>query len=126
MTRSWWHGKKPPTAFSQIKNLVDEAYARTLDVLTQRAHHVTAKEVDEAARTFITQAGFGQQFIHTTGHGVGLDIHEPPSLYWRNQLPLSAGMVVTIEPGIYLNHQFGYRWENTVLITETSCQELTI
>jgi Xaa-Pro aminopeptidase len=125
MTRSWWFGDQPPADFTQIKNLVDEAYSLTLEQLQQPSITVTAQILDETARTFISQAGFGQEFIHTTGHGVGLDIHEPPSLYWKNKQPILPGMIITIEPGIYLPERFGYRWENTVLITDTGCQELT-
>lgn len=76
----------------------------------------TAKQLDEQIRDFITQAGFGKQFIHTSGHGIGLDIHEPPSIFYRNNSPLQANMAITLEPGIYLPDQFGVRYENSIVL----------
>lgn len=125
LTRSWWFGSQPTTEFTKIKNLVDEAYELTLDHLNNHAATLTAKSVDEICRRFLSEAGYGAEYIHTTGHGVGLDIHEPPSLYWKNPVPLAPQMVLTIEPGIYLNDKFGYRWENTVLLTDTTYEILT-
>ncbi len=83
-----------------------------------------ASQLDLTARDYINASGFGQYFIHTTGHGVGLYIHESPSLNQRNDTVLQAGMVITIEPGIYLPDQFGYRFENSVLITTDGVSEL--
>jgi len=77
---------------------------------------ITAKTIDNAARDHISDVGFAKEFIHTTGHGLGLDIHEPPSLSWRNKQKLVAGMVVTVEPGIYLLGKIGYRYENSVVL----------
>lgn len=85
---------------------------------------ITVAELDTAARDLITQAGYGDQFIHTTGHGVGLSVHEYPSVNSRNDIPVQPGMVITNEPGIYLEGKFGYRFENTIAITKKSCNEL--
>ncbi len=126
MTRTWWFGKKPDSEFLEIEEIVQAAYAKSFQLVQHREHTaVMAKDVDAAARSFIAQAGYGEMFIHTTGHGVGLDIHEPPSLSWGDSTVLKPGMVITIEPGIYLDQQFGYRFENTVLITEDGAVELT-
>lgn len=76
---------------------------------------VKAKEIDKAARDVIDKAGFGQFFIHSTGHGVGLDIHELPVISARSETIIEENMVFTIEPGIYLPEQFGVRIEDTII-----------
>lgn len=125
MTRSFWFGQKPTPKFQQIEKLVKHAYQVALDTLATKTN-LTAQNIDEAARNTIKQAGFGHNFIHTTGHGVGLDIHEPPSISWRNKQLIKPGMVITIEPGIYLPGKFGYRHENTVAVIANKAQELTV
>ncbi len=126
MTRTWWFGKKPSETFAEIENIVKAAYQLSFNqALVHSKKSVTAKELDELARQYITDSGYGKEFIHTTGHGVGLDIHEPPSLSWSDETVLLTGMVITIEPGIYLDGKFGYRYENTVLITDAGAVELT-
>ena len=78
---------------------------------------VLAKEIDKAARDVITNAGYGDAFVHSTGHGVGLDIHELPVISASSESVLEEGMVFTIEPGIYLEDAFGVRIEDTVVVT---------
>jgi Xaa-Pro aminopeptidase len=78
---------------------------------------VPCQEIDRAARSVLTQAGFGDAFIHRTGHGLGLSLHEEPYLVEGNTLPLAAGMVFSDEPGVYFPGQFGIRIEDTVVCT---------
>jgi Xaa-Pro aminopeptidase len=86
---------------------------------------VSCGEVDEAARSVLRTAGLAEAFSHSTGHGVGLEIHESPRIGAGQKSRLLAGMVVTIEPGIYLTGEFGIRIEDMVAVTRTGCQVLT-
>ena len=86
---------------------------------------VPAQEVDRAARRVIEQAGYGDHFIHRTGHGLGLEVHEPPYLVEGNEQPLEPGMVFTVEPGVYLPGKGGARVEDVVLITPEGAETLT-
>ncbi|MBU0728219.1 MAG: Xaa-Pro peptidase family protein [Proteobacteria bacterium] len=85
---------------------------------------VSAFDVDQAARQVINQAGLGDRFGHGLGHGVGLAVHEAPSLSWRNRKRLKKGMVVTVEPGVYIPDWGGIRLENMVLVKEKDCEVL--
>lgn len=128
MTRTVWFGDKPSSTFTKIEQAVHEAYQAVLELLHATAPDygkLTAADLDRAARQVIEQAGYGEAFIHTTGHGLGLDIHENLSLNGRNTLPLATDMVITVEPGIYLEGECGYRFENTVVLSEKGPQELT-
>jgi Xaa-Pro aminopeptidase len=125
MTRTIWFGRKPSQKFLEIERVVLTAYAQTLTKLKTRKKELTAKDLDGAARGVIAKQGFADQFIHTTGHGLGLEIHEPPSLFWQNEKPIKPNMTITIEPGIYLPGEFGYRHENTVLVTKKGAKILT-
>jgi len=78
---------------------------------------VKACEVDKAARDVLTEYGYGESFIHSTGHSVGLEVHESPSLSKRDETVIEKGMVLTVEPGIYLKDDFGVRIEDMVYVT---------
>jgi Xaa-Pro aminopeptidase len=78
---------------------------------------VTAEAVDAAARDVIAEAGFGEYFIHRTGHGIGLDVHEEPYIIAGNALPLEPGMAFSVEPGIYQPGRWGARIEDIVIVT---------
>lgn len=80
---------------------------------------VACQEVDRAARAVIAEAGYGEQFIHRTGHGIGTTTHEPPYMIEGEEQPLIPGMCFSVEPGIYLTGEFGVRIEDIVTVTET-------
>jgi Xaa-Pro aminopeptidase len=82
-------------------------------------------EVDEAARSVLRKEGLGDAFSHSTGHGVGLEIHEPPRIGSGQKTRLETGMVITIEPGIYLPDEFGIRIEDMVAVAGDGCEVLT-
>ncbi len=83
-----------------------------------------AQQVDAAARGVIERAGYGGCFPHRTGHGLGLEVHEPPYLVAGNAAPLEAGMVHSVEPGIYLPGRFGVRLEDIVVVENGGARRL--
>lgn len=86
---------------------------------------MTGKEADALTRDYITEKGYGDYFGHSTGHGIGLEVHEGPSLSMRSSIVLEPGMVVTVEPGIYIPEVGGCRIEDDVVLTETGKDVLT-
>jgi Xaa-Pro aminopeptidase len=85
---------------------------------------VTCEQVDAVARDVITQAGWGEHFIHRTGHGIGLDTHEAPYVVAGNDLPIEPGMAFSVEPGIYLAGRCGARIEDIVVCTDDGVRVL--
>ncbi len=105
-------------AYVSVREAADAALARIKP-------GVAAKEVDAAARRVIRQGGYGKYFGHGLGHGIGKDVHEEPVIGPRSRDILEAGMVCTVEPGIYLPGRGGVRIENDVLVTSKGCQVLS-
>ena len=122
MTRTVWVDGISDPDLRRAYDVVMEAQAA--GVAAVRAG-VACVDVDRACRELIASAGWGERFVHGTGHGVGLDIHEAPSLSAASTDTLDAGQVVTVEPGIYLPGLGGIRIEDTVVVTEDGCRPLT-
>lgn len=120
MTRTYVFGE----ADSKQKRIYDTVLQAQLHALAAVKSGVTCGEVDAAAREYIAQAGFGDLFGHSTGHGVGLAIHEAPVVSPKSDTVLSNGMVITVEPGIYLPDTFGVRIEDMVVVTSDGCINL--
>ena len=87
---------------------------------------VKCSTVDKAARNVITKAGFGEFFTHSTGHGVGLEIHEAPTVSYLSETMLESGMIISDEPGIYIENEFGVRIEDMLLVTDEGSKNLTL
>jgi Xaa-Pro aminopeptidase len=112
-------------ATSEQRLVYDAVLEAQLAAIAAVAPGRTAGEVDEAARGVLNRAGLGKYFIHSTGHGVGLEIHESPRVAARQTDLLQPGMVITIEPGVYIGGKFGVRIEDMVLVTERGSEVLT-
>lgn len=106
---------EPTDEQREIYSVVLEAQRRALAAV---ADGVSCREVDAAARGYISECGYGDKYIHGTGHGVGTEIHESPTLNAASGEVLAAGQVVTVEPGIYIAGRMGVRIEDMVLVGE--------
>lgn len=120
-TRTVVFDGEPPAEFERIHAVVRDAFDAAIQTVEPR---VEAQEVDRAAREVIEEAGYGEQFTHRTGHGLGLEVHEEPYIVEGNDRILEAGMVHSVEPGIYLDGQFGSRVEDIVVVTNDGCEQL--
>ena len=115
-------GADPDPEFARVHAVVEAA---AVAAVAAARPGVQARTVDAAARDVITDAGYGEYFVHRTGHGLGLSVHEPPYLTSLSYLVLDKGMVFSIEPGIYLPGRFGCRLEEIVYLDETGARVLS-
>jgi Xaa-Pro aminopeptidase len=122
MTRTVAVGDVPDPEFERVYAAVLEANRAGIDAVRPGA---VAGDVDEVCRSVLREHGYEEAFIHSTGHGVGLDIHEAPSLRRSSTAVLAPGHVVTIEPGVYLPGRFGVRIEDMVAVTTSGAAVLT-
>lgn len=120
-TRTFWVGAQPTDVFVRTVELVRAAQ----DKVIARLHPgMFAAEAHRIARAVFEDACVEMHFTHSLGHGVGLETHESPSVSLRSKMPLEAGMVITVEPGLYYPEWGGVRWEYMVLITEDGAEIL--
>jgi Xaa-Pro dipeptidase len=113
---------QPGSKYAEVFEIVRAAQAAGVAAAVPGA---AIHDVDRACRDTIAAAGFGAAFFTRTGHGLGLEVHEPPSVVAGNPLVLEPGMVITVEPGIYLAGEFGVRIEDTVAITAAAADRLS-
>ena len=122
MTRTFCVGADPEGELARIFAVVGESQAAGAAAVRPG---VSAKEVDDVCRQIIAEAGWAERFEHGTGHGVGLDIHEAPTVSQLGTAILAPGFVVTVEPGVYLPGHGGVRVEDTLVVTEDGARPLT-
>jgi Xaa-Pro aminopeptidase len=113
-TRTYSLGE-PDTAMAQQYSVLQRAHRAAVDAVRPG---VTAEQVDSAARQVLAEAGLAEYFVHRTGHGIGLAVHEEPYIVAGNDLPLAPGMAFSVEPGIYFPGRWGARIEDIVVVTE--------
>ncbi|HWO77603.1 MAG TPA: Xaa-Pro peptidase family protein [Bacillus sp. (in: firmicutes)] len=113
---------EPSSELKEIYDIVLEAQLKAMDGIKAG---ITGKQADAIARDYISEKGYGEYFGHSLGHGIGLEVHEGPSLSFRSETVLKPGMVVTVEPGIYLPGKGGVRIEDDTIITENGNETLT-
>jgi Xaa-Pro aminopeptidase len=121
LTRVLVTGKIPP----KLQRIYDVVLAAQLHAIAAIKPGLTCEHIDAVARGVIEKADFGRQFGHGLGHGIGMEIHEAPRLAKGQSLKLKPGMVVTVEPGIYVPGFGGVRIEDDVLVTRGGCEVLT-
>jgi Xaa-Pro aminopeptidase len=120
-TRTLVFSGEPSEKFKEVHEAVREAQQKAFEKVEPG---LEAREVDRAARRFIEDAGYGEEFIHRTGHGVGLEVHEAPYIKQNNTRKLEEGMVFSVEPGIYIEGELGVRIEDLVVVTEDGAERL--
>jgi Xaa-Pro aminopeptidase len=121
MTRMLWFGRPSKKFRDTYKAVLDAQLAAIAAVRPGRS----GAQVDKAARDVLKAAGLGETFVHSTGHGLGLEIHEDPRVGKTGKVKLEEGMAITIEPGVYLEGWGGIRIEDTVVVTADGCEVLT-
>jgi len=121
ITRSTYYGS-PTDEYRKVWSIVLEAQSAAIE---KAAPGVPCFEVDAAARRVIERAGYGEYFTHRLGHGLGIDVHEPPYMVGHDRTVLEPGMTFTSEPGIYLPGRFGVRIEDDIVCTERGAESLS-
>ena len=113
---------EPTERYREVHGIVEAAVVAGMAAAKPGA---TCAEVDAAARGVIADAGYGDYFVHRTGHGLGLSVHEPPWIMRGYDVELRPGVVHSVEPGIYLPGEFGVRLEEIVHVTQTGCERFS-
>ncbi len=121
LTRTVWLGKMPEY-YRKLYRVCFEAQRLAMSVIKSG---IDVCEIDKKARDFIEQSGYGEYFTHSTGHGIGLDVHEMPVISQRIKRRLEEGMIITVEPGIYIPGKGGIRIEDDILVTRQGCKVLS-
>ncbi|MDP7420613.1 MAG: aminopeptidase P family protein, partial [bacterium] len=121
MTRTF-HIGRPSNRFIKLYDIVLQAQQESIKAIKPG---ISCREIDTVARRIIGQAGYGNQFGHNLGHGVGLAVHEAPSFAPGNETRLAPGMILSVEPGIYIEEWGGIRIEDLIVVTEDGCEVLT-
>lgn len=119
-------------SFDKTQHFKDSTLQKIYDTVLKAQEHaikharvgMKAKEIDALARGVIEEAGYGSYFVHSTGHGIGLDIHELPIISKRSETVIEEGMVFSVEPGIYIPHHYGVRIEDLVVMREGKARVL--
>lgn len=122
MTRTFYVGSRPPSEILDLYNLVLD----TKNIVEENTKSwILASSLDEVARTMISSKGYGDYFVHGLGHGIGIEVHEPPRINPISQEILQENNVITIEPGVYIPKRFGIRIEDTIIVGRDSVVKLT-
>ncbi len=121
MTRTVVFGK--PT--DEMKNIYNAVWGANTDAIKAVRADISCKLVDNVARSTLDAWGYEQYFTHGLGHGVGLEIHEAPNVSYRSGITLKEGMIITIEPGVYIPEKYGVRIEDMCVVTKEGCKIIT-
>lgn len=121
MTRTIFIGEEPNKEHREVYNIVKNANEKAISIIKEG---VKFSDIDNAARSFITEAGYGEYFTHRTGHSIGIEVHDFGDVSSVNNEEVKAGMIFSVEPGIYLKDDIGVRIEDLVLVTKDGCEAL--
>ena len=121
MTRTVFVGKEPSEEHANVYNIVKSANEKAISIIKEG---VKFSDIDKAARNLITDAGYGEYFTHRTGHSIGIEVHDFGNVSSVNDDEVKAGMIFSVEPGIYLKDNIGVRIEDLVLVTKDGCEVL--